>query len=193
MKRECSNTTLTPNDKVWSGTRVKTPRPKKARMSKSKIKTMLICFFDSQGVVHNEFVPPRQTVNKQVLEWLRKRVHRVRPKIADTWMLHHDNAPCHTAISVNEFLVKKGISVVPQPPYSPDLSPCDFFFFPKLKFHLKGRHFGNVDNIQKVVTDQLRHFYMKTSSTATGSGSNVSGGVWFLKGTTLKGIMLFYR
>jgi len=46
--------------------------------------------------------------------------------------------------------------VVPQPPYSPDLSPCDFFLFPKLKFHLKGRHLGNVDNIQKVVTDQLR-------------------------------------
>ena len=92
---------------------------KKARMSESKIKTMLICFFDSQGIVHKEFVPQGQTVNKQyyreVLERLKKRVHRVRPEFADTWMLHHDNAPCHTAISVNEFLAKKGISVVPQP------------------------------------------------------------------------------
>jgi len=58
--------------------------------------------------------------------------------------------------SVNEFLAKNDISVVLQPPYSPDLSPCDFFLFPKLKFHLKGRHFATVDNIQKVVTDQLR-------------------------------------
>jgi len=33
--------------------------------------------------------------------------------IADNWMLHHDNAPCHTAISMIEFLAKKGISVVP--------------------------------------------------------------------------------
>jgi transposase len=57
---------------------------------------------------------------------------------------------------MNECLAKKGISVVPQPPYSPDLSPCDIFLFPKLKFHLKGCHFGTVDNIQKVVTDQLR-------------------------------------
>jgi len=67
-------------------------------------------FFDSQGVVQKEFVPQGQTVNKQyyhVLEQLRKRVHRVRPGIADTWMLHHDNAPCHTAISLNEFLAKK--------------------------------------------------------------------------------------
>jgi len=53
------------------------PRPKKASMNKSKIKTMLICFFDSQGVVHKEFLPPGQTVNKQYyrefLERLRKK------------------------------------------------------------------------------------------------------------------------
>ena len=136
------------------------PRPKKARRSKSKIKSMLICFFDSEGVVHSEFVPQGHTVNqfyyREVLERLRKRVVRVRPSIADNWMLHHDNAPCHTAISVIEFLAKKGIPVVPQPPYSPDLSPCDFFLFPKLKFHLKGRHFGTVENIEKAVTDQLK-------------------------------------
>ena len=36
------------------------------------------------------------------------------------------------------------------------------------------------------------HFHMKTSSTATGSGSNVSGSVWLPKGTILKGIMLIY-
>ena len=55
-----------------------------------------------------------------------------------------------------EFLAKKGIPVVPQPPYSPDLSPCDFFLFPKLKFHVKGRHFGTVEYIEKAVTDQLK-------------------------------------
>ena len=38
------------------------PRPKKTRMSKSKIKSMLIYLFDSQGIVHKEFVPPGQTV-----------------------------------------------------------------------------------------------------------------------------------
>jgi hypothetical protein len=101
-------------------------------------------------------------------------------------MLHHNNAPCHTAIFVNEFLAKKGISVVLQPPYLPDLSPCDFFLFPKLKYHLKGCHLGAVYNIQKF-------FHMKTSSTATGSGSNASGGVWLPKGTILKGIRLIYR
>jgi len=71
-------------------------------------------------------------------------------------MLHHYNAPCHTAISVIKFLAKKGIHVVPQPPYSPVLSSCGFILFPKLKFYLKGRHFGTVENIEKAVTDQLK-------------------------------------
>ena len=54
------------------------PHPKKARMSKSRIKLILVCFFDSQGIVHKEYVPPGQTVNqtfyREVLERLRKRV-----------------------------------------------------------------------------------------------------------------------
>lgn len=136
------------------------PRPKKARMSKSRIKTMLICFIDSNGVVHKEFVPEGETVNqhyyREVLERLRKRVARVRPNIKDTWMLHHDNAPCHTALSITEFLTHKNIPVVPQPPYSPDLSPCDFFLFPRLKNHLKGHHFGTLENIKKAVTEKLK-------------------------------------
>ncbi|GFV08302.1 protein GVQW3 [Trichonephila clavipes] len=58
--------------------------------------------------------------------------------------------------SVNCFLASKNIPVAPQPPYSPDLSPCDFFLFPKLKNHLKGHHFGALKNIQTAVTDQLK-------------------------------------
>jgi len=125
-----------------------------------EVSKMLICFFDSHGIVHREFVPPGQTVNqtfyREVLARLRKRVTPVRPGTARTRMLHHDNAPCHTAVSINECLAEKSIPVVPQPPYSPDLSPCDFCLFPRLKRHLKGRHFGTSGNIQKNVTDELK-------------------------------------
>jgi hypothetical protein len=93
---------------------------------------------------------------REVLERLRKRVARVRPGTACTWMLCHDNAPCHIAVSINEFVAEKSIPVVPQPPYSPDLSTCDFFLFFRLKNHLKGRHLGTLDNIQNSVTDKLK-------------------------------------
>jgi len=76
-----------------------------------------------------------QTVNhafyKDVLERLRKRVQRVRTDIAEDWVLHHDNAPAHTALSIREFLAKKNIPVLLHPPYSPDLTPCDFYLFSK--------------------------------------------------------------
>ena len=105
-------------------------------------------------------MPPGQTVNqifyREVLEGLRKRVARVQPGTALTWMLHHDNAPCLTAVSINEFLAERNIPVFPQPPFSPDLSPCDFFLFSRLKNHFKWRHFGTLDNIQKSVTDELK-------------------------------------
>ena len=113
------------------------PHPKKARKSKSKTKSMLICFSDCQGVVRTEFVPQGQTVNqfyyREVLERLRNRAVCVRPSSANNWMFHHDNVPCHKTITVIEFLAKKGIPVVPQPPYSPNLSPCDFYSVSKTK------------------------------------------------------------
>ena len=41
------------------------PRPKKLKFQRSCIKTMLIIFFDSQGVVHKDFVPEGKTVNAE--------------------------------------------------------------------------------------------------------------------------------
>ena len=77
-------------------------RAKKARMSKSKLKCMLVCFFDSMGIVHKEWVPVGQRANqyyyKDILERLRKRVMRVRPNIATNWILHHDNAPARAVL-----------------------------------------------------------------------------------------------
>ena len=44
-----------------------------------------------------------------------------------------DNAPVHNPILVTDYLTKMGIKTVPQSPYSPDLAPCDFCLFPKLR------------------------------------------------------------
>jgi len=60
------------------------PRPKKAHMQKSKLKKIFICFFDQEGIVHREFVPPGMTVNADfycdVLRRLRENVRRKRPQ-----------------------------------------------------------------------------------------------------------------
>jgi hypothetical protein len=40
------------------------------------------------------------------------------------------------------------MAVIPYPPYSPDLAPCEFFLFPKVKLKLKGRRFDTIEEIQ---------------------------------------------
>ncbi|GAB1859743.1 Mariner Mos1 transposase [Camponotus japonicus] len=79
-----------------------------------------------------------------------------RPDIVDRWRLHHDNAPAHTALLVKDFLAKKNVATLPHPPYSPDLSPPDFFLFPKMKRILKGQRFESVPEIQATVTRVLK-------------------------------------
>jgi len=50
-------------------------------------------------------------------------------------------------MSVKQFLANKNITVLQQPPYSPDLTPCNFYLFPKMKSVLKGTHFVSVENV----------------------------------------------
>jgi len=56
-----------------------------------------------------------------------------------------------------EFLAQNNITTLPHPPYSPDLAPCDFFLFPKLKTHPKGYQFGTVENVQAAATRALNN------------------------------------
>ena len=43
----------------------KLSKPKKLQFQKSRVKTMLIAFFDAEGVIHREFVPEGQRVNAE--------------------------------------------------------------------------------------------------------------------------------
>ena len=72
-----------------------------------------------------------------------------------SWLLPHDNAPAHNALEIREFLVKNNIAVLEQPPYSPDLAPCDFFLLPKLKEVIKGTRFQDSEAIKTAVTREL--------------------------------------
>ncbi len=100
---------------------------------------MLTVFFDIEGVVFSEFLPPRETVNADyycsVLRKLKEDVRRKQPHLwqmtpqrEKTFYLHQDNAPPHMAAVSISLIGMSSIDLVPHPPYSPDLSPCDNFF-----------------------------------------------------------------
>jgi hypothetical protein len=82
---------------------------------------------------------------------LLKRIQRVLPAAfctRDVFLLH-DNAPAHKAASVCQFFTQQNVTTLCHPRHSPDLSPPDYFLFPKLKKKLKGLHFADVAEIQK--------------------------------------------
>ena len=118
--------------------------------------------FDIRAIVHYEFVPTGQTVNQvsylEVLKRLHEKVRRKRPEIFTNHsrILHHDNAPAHTALSMGEFLATKQIIVLERPAYSSDLAPSDFLLFSKIKEILKGRHFDDIDDIRSNTTAALK-------------------------------------
>ncbi|UYV64915.1 hypothetical protein LAZ67_3002413 [Cordylochernes scorpioides] len=141
------------------------PRPKKARQVRSNVKVLLTVFFDCRGVVHHEFLPQGRTVNKeyylQVMRNLREAIRQKRPDLwkNKNWLLHHDNAPAHTSFLVRDFLAKNNTLMMPQPPYSPDLAPCDFFLFPKLKRPMKGRRYATLDEIKTASKEKLKKIF----------------------------------
>ncbi|GFU55909.1 hypothetical protein TNCV_3971661 [Trichonephila clavipes] len=49
-------------------------------------------------------------------------------------VLHQYNASTHMVLSVKQLLTSKNITVMGNPPYSPDLAACDFFYLLRLNF-----------------------------------------------------------
>ncbi|UYV79212.1 hypothetical protein LAZ67_17001536 [Cordylochernes scorpioides] len=141
------------------------PRPKKVRQVRSNVKVLLTVFFDCRGVVHHEVLPQGRRVNKehylQVMRNLREAIRQKSPGLWKNkiWLLHHDNAPAHTSLLVRDLLAKNNTLMMPQPPHSPDLAPCDFFLFPKLKRPMKGRRYATLDEIKTASKEELKKIF----------------------------------
>ena len=64
------------------------------------------------------------------------------------WHYQQDNAPVHNSILVTDYLTKMGIKTLHHLPYSPDLAPCDFWLFPKLR----GNRYKRFKEMKEAVT-----------------------------------------
>ncbi|GBN04599.1 hypothetical protein AVEN_148590-1 [Araneus ventricosus] len=122
---------------------------------------MLEVFFDYDSVIHYEFIPKGQTVNKElyleILERLRDAIRRKRSEkwATNDWFLLHDNAPPHRALIVKKYLARHSVTTLEHSPYSPYLAPADFYLFPPLKLKLKGHRFMDSDEVIENATKQL--------------------------------------
>ena len=83
---------------------------------------------------------------RDLLHALRKKRPGHVENLENLWF-HQDNAPSHTAERTQVEINVLGFQRVQHPPYSPDLAPLDFAYFPKLKSYLRGQRFSSREEI----------------------------------------------
>jgi histone-lysine N-methyltransferase SETMAR len=121
--------------------------PTKLMRSRSLAKQMVAVFVARSGIVATVPLVTQRTVTarwyvSECLPRVLQEVSQRRPRTRHRGLLlHHDNAPAHTARETQQFLQQQRVQQLGHPPYSPDLAPCDFFVFPTVKRQLKGTRF----------------------------------------------------
>lgn len=139
------------------------PRPAKFIRKQGNLKLMMICAYDSSGVLLMHRVKPGQTVNGDyyrtfLQRHLRHAIRKKRPDLLQrSPIILHDNAAAHKCNVVTELLTSYKWHVLEHPPYSPDMSPPDYDLFPKLKENLRGIRFENLEELESAAAAQVRH------------------------------------
>jgi histone-lysine N-methyltransferase SETMAR len=130
--------------------------PTVVRHSRFSPKTLFSIFFKSTGPVLIHYVEQGETIDHQYyidycLEPLINNIKKQRPSCGVQGIkLHHDNGRPHVHHVVSEYLESEGITVIPHPSNSPDLSPCDFWLFDLIKQNLADQN--NSESLYRAVS-----------------------------------------
>jgi transposase len=120
---------------------------------------MATIFFTSTRLLVLNFLPKGTKFNQDyfmdtVLPNLYSEKRRIaRRKDLPSFSVHMDNSTCHNGAKITEKLEKRHLARAPHPPYSPDLSPCDFWLFGILKQKMKERVFQSDAQILTAITE----------------------------------------
>lgn len=130
--------------------------PKKAKTVASASKVMATIFWDARGIIFIDYLQKGKTVSGEyyatLLQRLQQEIKAKRPHLAKKKVLfHQDNAPVHTLVIAMAKIHELKFELLPHPPYSPDLAPCDFHLFPNLKKWLGGKRFMTTSKQQIVI------------------------------------------
>ena len=128
-----------------------------------KFEKMNAIFFNSSGPVVQVPCPSGHTVTgrfykNSVLKKVKEFYNTKRP--SKEWSgvhLLHDNASSHKCEVVKSFLASEKVKVLNHPPYSPNLSPCDFFLFPRPKKMLSGNKYMSRSSLGSSIYQCLQY------------------------------------
>jgi hypothetical protein len=129
--------------RVWPGTKapVFSDQPSSPRARDQMWKRRWLFSLTCRVLVQYDIAPAGQTVNRhyyrEVLLRLGEKVRRQRPRLFKScrWLSHHDNAPAHTVLSIQEFVAEKHF---PWYPIHQSLHLVTFYPSPESKWSQKG-------------------------------------------------------
>lgn len=129
------------------------------RRNRFEPKSMITVFFRTTGPVLIDCMEKGQTINakyyiKNCLKPAIACVEEQRPSSgAKNIKILHDNAKPHVAKIVKAHLESVGITIIDHPPYSPDLAPCDFWLFDRIKQQLTDHE--DAESLKSQITEIL--------------------------------------
>lgn len=140
------------------------------RRGKYEPKVLFSIFFRSTGPVLVHAVDTGKTIDRyyyidELLEPVIREIKLDRPKSGVHGMkLLHDNARPHENKDVLNYLKDQGLALLPHPPYSPDLAPCDYWINDYIKRELEDQDDEDslFQAVTKIVFDIPRKEYKKT-------------------------------
>ena len=146
--------TQRPRDRVPSGSMLALPGPRRPDRANPPTNFWWSLFLTALAWSTCTGFPLDKEYNKEyyveVLREFWKRSRRKRPALfkSSQWHFDQDSAPVHNSILVTDYLTKMGIKTVRHSPYSPNLTPCDFWLFPKLR----GCCYETIEEMKEAVT-----------------------------------------
>ncbi|CAF1476432.1 unnamed protein product, partial [Didymodactylos carnosus] len=124
-------------------------------------KNLFSIFFKSNGPVLIHCVDKGKTVDhnyyiENCLKPVVKEIWKQRKSSGTNGIkLLHDNAPPHTHSDVINYLTQEGINIMPHPPYSPDLAPCDYWLNDYIKRNLTDQ--ANEKSLTRAITKIVKN------------------------------------
>ncbi len=131
---------------------------------------MLIIFCGKCGIIYRHVIPSTSHGQKQSVDYeyycevLRTLFAHIIKKRLELWkkfILHHDDACQHTSSKMIVFLTKHRIEVMECPPCSTDLTLCNFWLYPCLKFALWGLRFDTNEGVVAVYSSEFAEMWVK--------------------------------
>ena len=114
-------------------------------------KRMFCVWWGVKGVIYWELLPEKNrvtgTVYRAQISRLKEQVDIVGPRGPKVYF-QHDNARPHASETVRQKLDSLGWTVIPHPPFSPDLAPSDYHIFHSLSNHLRGKNYRDEEELK---------------------------------------------